>query len=36
MFIDIDEKKNLLDSKRPLRRAAIENLKRYLDVELTQ
>lgn len=35
MFKEIDIKKNLLDSKRPLDKAAVENLKKYFDVELT-
>lgn len=35
MFNKIDEKKALLDSKRPLNSIALENLKRYFDVELT-
>ncbi|QAA33030.1 Fic family protein [Clostridium manihotivorum] len=35
MFKQIDEKKRLLDSKRPLNSAALENLKKYFDVELT-
>jgi Fic family protein len=35
MFKEIDTKKDLLDSKRPLSRVAAENLKRYFDVELT-
>jgi Fic family protein len=35
MFNDIDKKKSLLDSKRPLDRKAVENLKKYFDVELT-
>lgn len=35
MFKKIDEKKALLDSKRPLNSRALENLKRYFDVELT-
>lgn len=35
MFKEIDEKKSLLDSKRPLNGNAIDNLKKYFDVELT-
>ncbi|WP_241428157.1 Fic family protein [Clostridium sp. DJ247] len=35
MFKDIDNKKKLLDSKRPLNKTAVENLKKYFDVELT-
>lgn len=35
MFELLDEKKSILDSKRPLNRKALENLKRYFDVELT-
>lgn len=35
MFKEIEEKKRLLDSKRPLDRESLENLKRYFDVELT-
>ncbi|MDP4143337.1 MAG: Fic family protein [Bacillota bacterium] len=35
MFKDIDKKKKLLDSKRPLARSAVENLKKYFDLELT-
>ncbi|MBZ9685195.1 hypothetical protein G9F72_002350 [Clostridium estertheticum] len=35
MFKEIDEKKVLLDSKRPLSGNAIDNLKKYFDVELT-
>jgi Fic family protein len=35
MFKSIDDKKNLLDSKGPLSRAAAKNLKRYFDVEFT-
>jgi hypothetical protein len=31
----LSEKKLLLDSKRPFNREAINNLKRYFDVELT-
>jgi len=35
MFKEIDKKKALLDSKRPLSSNAIDNLKKYFDVELT-
>jgi Fic family protein len=35
MLKEIDEKKFLLDSKRPLSGNAIDNLKKYFDVELT-
>jgi Fic family protein len=35
MFKEIDIKKNLLDSKRPLDKVAALNLKKYFDVELT-
>ena len=35
MFQNIDDKKAILDSKRPLSKEAIDNLKRYFDVELT-
>jgi Fic family protein len=35
MFHDIDKKKALLDSKRPLNDIALDNLKKYFDVELT-
>lgn len=35
MFKNIDNKKNILDSKRPLKREVLDNLKRYFDVELT-
>jgi Fic family protein len=35
MFKKIDEKKVILDSKRPLNMNAIDNLKKYFDVELT-
>lgn len=35
MFSKIDDKKILLDSKRPLDRQALNNLKKYFDVELT-
>lgn len=35
MFIEIDKKKSLLDSKRPLTQEALANLKKYFDVELT-
>ncbi|GFZ33984.1 cell division protein Fic [Clostridium zeae] len=35
MFNDIDDKKKLLDSKRPLNIAELNNLKKYFDVELT-
>jgi len=35
MFKEIDEKKVLLDKKRPLNVSAIDNLKKYFDVELT-
>lgn len=35
MFKEIDTKKNLLDSKRSLDKAATLNLKKYFDVELT-
>lgn len=35
MFSKIDEKKKLLDSKRPLSIQAVQNLKKYFDVELT-
>ncbi|WP_252238216.1 MULTISPECIES: hypothetical protein [unclassified Clostridium] len=34
MFTNIDNKKFILDSKRPLNKAALENLKKYFDVEL--
>lgn len=35
VFSKIDEKKKLLDSKRPLSIQAVQNLKKYFDVELT-
>ena len=35
MFSYIDKKKTILDSKRPLSRSALDNLKKYFDVELT-
>lgn len=35
MFQSIDDKKAILDSKRPLSKEALDNLKRYFDVELT-
>lgn len=35
MFQSIDDKKAVLDSKRPLSKEALDNLKRYFDVELT-
>jgi Fic family protein len=35
MFNEIDEKKKILDSKRPFDKAVIKNLKQYFDVELT-
>lgn len=35
MFEKIDEKKKILDSKRPLNSKSLENLKRFFDVELT-
>lgn len=35
MFKEIDEKKKILDSKRPFNQDAIKNLKKYFDVELT-
>ncbi|MGL4874819.1 MAG: Fic family protein [Clostridium sp.] len=35
MFEEIDRKKSILDTKRPLKKEAVENLKRYFDVELT-
>lgn len=35
MFEEIDKKKKLLDSKRPFSKTAIDNLKKYYDVELT-
>jgi Uncharacterized conserved protein len=35
MFKSIDDKKNILDSKRPLKKEVLDNLKRYFDVELT-
>ena len=35
MFTVVDEKKELLDSKRPLSRAVLNNLKKYFDVEFT-
>lgn len=35
MFNEVDKKKALLDSKRPLNRDAVNNLKKYFDVELT-
>jgi len=35
MFKNIDDKKELLDKRRPLSRVAVENLKKYFDVELT-
>lgn len=35
MFEKIDEKKRVLDGKRPLNRETVENLKKYFDVELT-
>lgn len=35
MFNDIEKKKDLLDSKRPLDSRALNNLKKYFDVELT-
>lgn len=35
MFNEVDKKKALIDSKRPLNRDAVNNLKKYFDVELT-
>lgn len=35
MFTNIDNKKSILDSKRHLNKGALENLKKYFDVELT-
>ncbi|WP_183275762.1 Fic family protein [Clostridium fungisolvens] len=35
MFNNIDDKKKLLDSKRPLNISELNNLKKYFDVELT-
>lgn len=35
MFQNIDNKKAILDSRRPLSKEAINNLKKYFDVELT-
>jgi len=35
MFEEIDEKRKLLDSKRPFSKTAIDNLKKYYDVEFT-
>ena len=35
MFTVLDEKKQLLDSKRPLSREVLTNLKKYFDVEFT-
>lgn len=35
MFKAIDNKKLILDSKRPLNKEAVNNLKKYFDVELT-
>ncbi|MCS6109843.1 Fic family protein [Clostridium botulinum] len=35
MFTNIDDKKSILDSKRPLNKEALHNLKKYFDVELT-
>ncbi|MDA3733232.1 Fic family protein [Niameybacter massiliensis] len=35
MFQEIEKKKTLLDSKRPLRPEVLNNLKQYFDVELT-
>jgi Fic family protein len=35
MIKEIDEKKRILDSKRPFNETAIKNLKQYFDVELT-
>lgn len=35
MFNEIDSKKAILDSKRPLSKVSIDNLKHYFDVELT-
>lgn len=35
MFKAIDEKKNILDDKRPLSKEILKNLKQYFDVELT-
>ena len=35
MFENIDVKKGILDSKRPLNKEAVQNLKKYFDVELT-
>lgn len=35
MFENIDNKKSILDSKRPLKKEVLDNLKRYFDVELT-
>lgn len=34
MFTNIDNKKSILDSKRPLNKTAFDNLKKYFDVEL--
>ncbi|ADL50874.1 Fic family protein [Clostridium cellulovorans] len=35
MLKKIDDKKSILDSKRPLKKEVIDNLKKYFDVELT-
>ncbi|WP_252235884.1 Fic family protein [Clostridium sp. CH2] len=35
MFTNIDNKKSILDSKRLLNKVALDNLKKYFDVELT-
>ncbi|NFE72857.1 Fic family protein [Clostridium botulinum] len=35
MFTNIDNKKSILDSKRPFNKEALHNLKKYFDVELT-
>ncbi|KAI3349492.1 Fic family protein [Clostridium botulinum] len=35
MFTNVDNKKSILDSKRPLNKEALDNLKKYFDVELT-
>lgn len=35
MFNKIDDKKAILDSKRPLDKRALDNLKQYFDIELT-
>lgn len=35
MLNEIDEKKKILDSKRPLSIQTLNNLKKYFDVELT-